>query len=190
MESRVHNKNGLTDTEQIFADHYVLYRNATKAYQAAYPNAAYQTCHSAGHGYYRQEHIYDYVQTRFKEAQERLSVTHERVINELAAMAFFNPADLFNVDGSLIPFHLLPAELSTSIASFECDVYQDETGKIAQGNVKYKFTDKLKALITLARYLNLFEQENENKVSSLAQVLEAVAKQEQKQEQKQLPMQC
>jgi phage terminase small subunit len=59
-----------------------------------------------------------------EERQQRLDISVDRVLQELARIAFFDPRKLFNHDGSLKDITELDADTAAAIASVEIDMGQ------------------------------------------------------------------
>jgi len=120
------------------------------------------------------------------------NVTLERVISELARLAFADPRDLFTPEGRLKPIHELDEMSAAGIAAFEVTTVasgaRSAAGKAARALTeaggelvietrKVKSWDKLKALELLGRYLGLFKDKVELGVSAdLASAIEAARK--------------
>jgi hypothetical protein len=51
---------------------------------------------------------------------QRLDITADKVLQEIAKLAFFDIRNLFNPDGSIKPIHELDASTSAAIRGFEC----------------------------------------------------------------------
>lgn len=86
------NGNGLTDRQQAFADHYLAdaERNAARAYGATYPKTSAASAETAGPRLFRNVQVASYIEKALEKLHERYEVTHERVVQELAAVAFAN----------------------------------------------------------------------------------------------------
>lgn len=73
------------------------------------------------------------VQARLKqlmeERQQRLDLSADRVLQELAKIAFFDPRKLFNHDGSLKNIAELYADTAAAIAGFEIASCSKTAGK-------------------------------------------------------------
>jgi len=76
----------------------------------------------------------------------------EDVLLELRRIAFSDPRELFDEQGSLRPIGSWPADSAASVAAFETTDTQARSRR-----VKIKFWDKLGALNTLAKHFQLLE---------------------------------
>ena len=86
---------------------------------------------------------------------ERTGITAERVLSELARVAFLDPRKLFNPDGTMKPLHELDDDTAAAIAGIELSEIRDEDGRPIGVLKKIKIADKLVALDKLARNLGL-----------------------------------
>lgn len=130
-----------------------------------------------------------------KEAQLRSVVTIERIVAELAKIAFADPRDLFTADGRMKPIHEMDDASAASLAAWEVMVLAGTRSAAAKSGAakagelglpaetvgdlplelrKIKRWDKTKALELLGRYLGLFKDKVELSASSdLAAAIEA-----------------
>ncbi|MFR3483125.1 MAG: terminase small subunit [Clostridia bacterium] len=93
-------KNGkLTPKQKRFADEYLIDLNATRAYQAAYPSVKKEAAARAnGSKLLAKANVAEYVAERMLKRQQRTEVTQDRVIQELAAIAFARATDYIEID--------------------------------------------------------------------------------------------
>ncbi len=83
---------------------------------------------------------------------ERTRVDADRVVLELARLAYMDPRDLFDETGKPKPLHALSAGQAAAVAQIDFD---------SEGNVKrYKLTDKARCLELLGRHTGIFEIDN------------------------------
>jgi phage terminase small subunit len=88
----------LTDKQKRFVDEYLIDLNATRAYKAAYPSVKKdEVAASAAVRLLRNVKVQAYMKERQKKIQERTEVTQDRVILELARIAFSNGSDFAKV---------------------------------------------------------------------------------------------
>lgn len=79
----------MTKKQKIFADEYLIDLNATRAYRKAYPSVKRdETAAQAGSRMLRNVKVAEYIQERMQERQKRTEITQDRVLKELAAIAF------------------------------------------------------------------------------------------------------
>lgn len=94
----------MTKKQKIFADEYLIDLNATRAYKVAYPSVKKdETAAQAGSRMLRNVKVADYIQKRMQDRQKRTEITQDRVLEELAAIAFARATDFAEVkDGFVI----------------------------------------------------------------------------------------
>ena len=149
----------LTANQKIFADEYLIDRNATRAYKMAYPKVkSDDVAAAAAARLLRNVKLEVYIQERLEEAQERTEVTLDRVIKEYARIAFFDPRKMFDEDGRPVETINLDDDTAAAIAGLE--VYEEYEGRgedreFVGYTKKYKLANKLEALKALGEHLGL-----------------------------------
>lgn len=88
----------------------------------------------------------------------------ERWAREMACIGHFDPAELYDAAGNLIPIHALPEHVRRAIASVE-PMGGDE------GGVKVKLWDKPAALASIGKHLGTFERDNHQRAEGGIKVL-------------------
>jgi phage terminase small subunit len=97
-------------------------------------------------------------------ALAKREITAERVLDEIAKLAFLDPRKLFASDGSLVPIHELDDDTAASVAGLEVNELFEGDGeqKHAYGLLKkIKIADKGQNLERLGRYFKLFTDKSE-----------------------------
>ena len=96
---------------------------------------------------------------------QRLDISADAVMQDLATIADSNAQDLYDEHGKLLPVHKLPRRVASCIKEVEERETIDRDGVVTV-NRKYKLYDRLTALDKLARALSLFcdksDPENES----------------------------
>lgn len=137
----------LTAKQQRFIDEYLVDLNATQAaIRAGYSEKAARVTAAK---MLTNANIQTAIQKRQNELQNKLEVTQEKVIQELASIAFANGADFAKIKyGAVIavPTDELPREKLPAIAGI----------KETQNGIEIKLHDKVKALELLGKYLGVF----------------------------------
>ena len=144
--------NKLTPKQRRFIDEYLIDLNATQAaIRAGYSE---KTAYSIGLQNLKKLEIQAEIQKRRNRLQNKLEITQERVLQELAAIAFANGSDYAKVVNSgllptveMIPTEELPPEKLPAIAGIKANQY----------GVEVKLHDKVKALELLGKYLGTFD---------------------------------
>lgn len=145
----------MTEKQKIFADEYLIDLNATRAYRVAYPSVKKEEAAAVnGSKLLRNTKVAAYIQERMKERQKRTEITQDRVLEELAAIAFAKATDYAKVkEGQVIIKDTanLDEQQARAIAGIE-------EGKFG---IKVKLNDKEKALELLGRHLGMFKDKVE-----------------------------
>lgn len=99
----------------------------------------------------------------------KLELTADRVLEEISRLAFYDPVDFFESDGSLKQLHTLDQNTRRALAGIEVtelfegkDVEDGPQQKTVYGLLKkVRLADKLKALELAGRHLKLFADKTE-----------------------------
>lgn len=170
----------LTDKQKRFCDEYLIDINATQAaIRAGYSE---KTAYRTGADNLRKPQIEEYIAKRQKELSRSTEITQERVIKELALIAFSNNADYA---------HVVEKKMKAEVGGALVDVL-DEDGKpvmyrtvepvlteelteeqkralavIKKGKegLEVKSCDKVKALELLGKHLGIFTDKIEANVN-------------------------
>lgn len=141
----------MTEKQKIFADEYLIDLNATRAYKAAYPSVKKEeTARANGSRLLTNANVSKYIAERMKERQKRTEITQDRVLEELAAIAFAMATDYAEVkDGKVILKNTenLTEQQIRAIAGIKDGKY----------GIEIKLNDKEKALELLGRHLGMFK---------------------------------
>ena len=86
----------LTEKERIFCREYVYDWNATKAYQAAYPNSSYDTAKVNGCKTLTKTNIQTEIERVQKDLEKTAGISRQRVLDEYMKLAFSSIAHLHN----------------------------------------------------------------------------------------------
>ena len=161
----------MTEKQKIFADEYLIDLNATRAYRKAYPSVKKdETAAAAAARMLRNVKVAEYIQERMQERQKRTEITQDRVLEELAAIAFGKATDYAAVkDGQVIVKNTeeLDEQQIRAIAGIK-------EGKFG---IEVKLNDKLKAIELIGRHLGMFKDKLEvagleDEKKKLADILE------------------
>ena len=145
----------LTPKQKIFADEYLIDLNATRAYKVAYPRVRNEeTAAAAGARLLRNVKVAAYISERMQERQKRTEVTQDRVIEELAAIAFAKATDFVQIShGNVI--------LTDTSKLSENQIKAIAGIKEGKNGIELKLNDKEKALELLGRHLGMFKDKLE-----------------------------
>ncbi len=155
----------MTDAQKRFCDEYLIDLNATRAYKVAYPNTKKEeTASSNGSRMLRNDKVQKYISEKIKEQEKRTKVTQDKVIQELAKIAFADIRSLYNDSGGLKNIKEIDNDIAGAIISLETleeyEGYGDNREKVGDTR-KVKLLDKTKALELLGKHLGMFRDKIE-----------------------------
>lgn len=172
----------LTVKQRAFVERYMLTFNATQAYRESHPGVAYCTALREGQRLLKHPTIAPEVKERIAEETKRYAPSAANVMKELAALAYFDPRELYDADGKMIPIHELPARVTRAIKkvkSKELIAKNIATGeeKVVGHLHEVETGDKLGALKLIGVQEGMFVEKHEVKVGmGFAEAMEAAAK--------------
>lgn len=169
---------GLTLKQQLFADQYLIDLNATRAYLRVNPGVKDTTASVEGSRILGMPKVQAYITEQRDRTSKRLEITRERILLEVARIAFFDPRRLYKADGSPVEFTTLDDDTVAAIAGLEVLEEFDGSGEDRHlvGHVKkYKIADKKGALDMLMKHKGLYEQDNDQKTRGFAEAVAAFA---------------
>ena len=156
----------LTEKQKRFCDEYLIDLNATRAYKSVYTTVKNDAVAATNGGrLLKQEDAAAYIALRQGELRKKTEITQERVLEEYAKLAFFDPRRLFDADGKPLPVTELDEATAAAVAGLEVSDLFEGTGanRKAVGTVKkYKLADKKGALNSLAKHLGMFTEKVEH----------------------------
>lgn len=139
----------LNERQKRFVQEYLVDLNATAAAKRA--GYSEKTAYSMGQRLLKKVEIQTAIQKRQEKLQGKLEITQERVLEELAAVAFANGTDFVTItkNGKV---QITPTE----------DVAEDKRKAVAsikegQKGVEIKLHDKVRALELLGKHLGVFD---------------------------------
>lgn len=152
----------LTPKQALFCKEYLIDLNATQAaIRAGYSK---KTAQRIGSENLSKPLIAAEIQRLMDVRSNRTLVTADRVINEIAKLAFINTQDILNEDGSLKSIN----EWSRDDAAAIQEITEDSIGKGDDALItrrKVKLSDKKSNLELLGRHLKLFTDKIEQDVT-------------------------
>ena len=182
-----------TAQEALFVQELLFHGDPTRAYAKAFKidkeesNAGWRaTCAINGGILSEKRHIAAYVRYVREKIRARMEVTPERVLHELACMAYANMADfqVIQEDGTAVTdLSGLTREQFASVQEMTVDVYMEGKGEGAKEvkSVKLKLAPKIAALELLGKHMKLFTEVIENNnVTDAETELSAARKRSQK----------
>jgi len=104
----------------------------------------------------------------------KFELTSEAVIAELSKIVHADPRRLFGDDNKMLPMQDWPDDMAAVVASVETDELFEGNGKDRKFigyTKKVRFWDKNSAIEKAMKHLGLYEKDNRQKASALAEVL-------------------
>lgn len=169
----------MTDKQKLFVDEYLIDLNATRAYKTVYKNVrsedAARACSSK---LLTKANIKEYVDKRMKDREKRTEITQDKVLAELAQIAFANGTDFAKVvkkqvikeDGSVMldPVTGEPIYYKTVDLELTENLSKDKKKAIAsikmgKHGIEVGTCDKVRALELLGRHLGMWNDKMEIK---------------------------
>jgi|HubBroStandDraft_6_1064221.scaffolds.fasta_scaffold130617_2 phage terminase small subunit len=150
-------KHGFHQRRTRFIKEFIKDQNATRAARAA--GYSEKTAKSQGQRLLTHVYIREAIEKENAKINAKLDITVERVKEELARLAFYDPGAYWNPDGSAKPFSELDENSRRAIAGFEmAELFE---GKGDERNLagyikKFKLADKGANLERLGRHLQMF----------------------------------
>ena len=170
----------MTDKQIIFANEYLIDLNGTRAYKEAYPHVKNDnTAAAAATRLMNNPEVKDYIDKRIKDRLERIEVTQDDVIQELAAIAFANGSDYAKVVTKPVMIQTSAGDYVPALDSEGNQMYYqaveiEETEELTKRQIKaisgikqgkngIELTtyDKVKALELLGKHLGIFKDKVE-----------------------------
>jgi len=139
-------------------------RNAKRAYLQLHPKATERTAEVEGSKLLRKPEIVAIIAERTKALQEKLEITTERVLQEVARVGYFDVRKLYKEDGSLKKPHELDDHTAAAISGIDVEDLFEGRGEDREhiGYLrKYRTSRKTEALRDLMKHLGLFEADRE-----------------------------
>jgi len=145
-------KNGLTEKQRIFVEEYLIDLNATRAAKSA--GYSEHTAKEIGAENLTKPAIQKIITKAQLKRQKRTEITQDRVLEELARIAFLDIKDAYGEDGQLLPVNDMPEDVRRAIGGLE---YLQIGGSESTGiTSKVKLIDKKSALELLGKHMVMF----------------------------------
>ncbi|MGD2065871.1 MAG: terminase small subunit [Candidatus Bathyarchaeota archaeon] len=151
----------LTAKQKKFCEEYLIDLNATQAaIRAGYSK---NTAEVIGHENLRKPNIDKYINECKEERSKRTEITADKVLREIALVAFQNPQLLFE-GSSIKEISELDEDVARTVAEVTVRIErtEDRSANVVE-TVKLKQYDKLKALDMLSKHVGIYEKDNNQK---------------------------
>lgn len=140
---------------------------AGESASAAYVTAGYAANEGNAGRLNRNEQVQARVSELLNKAAEKVGITQERVLNELAKIGFSDIRKVFNEDGSaILPMSEWDDETAGAVASIKV-VAKPTGGKDDEGRAiiehvhEFKTWDKRAALVDIGKHLGMFKDDKD-----------------------------
>lgn len=160
----------MTDKQRVFCEEYLLDLNATQAaIRAGYsPKSANQQAAEL----LAKPSLRAYVDKLMADRSRRTGVNSDRVVRELARIAFVDPTDIINMDEATVRDGASKDDRAV-IASVKCKtttISSDDFEKVTEER-EVKLQDKIKALDLLGKHLGMFADKGQQLPGGLGVVI-------------------
>lgn len=160
----------MTPAQKRFCDEYLIDLNATRAYKIAYPSCKKdETANANSSRLLRNDKVKEYIEIKQKELEEKSGVTQQRIIDELAKIAFADIRKAYDGNGNLKSIQDIDDETAGAIVgieSFEEYEGRGEDREYIGDTKKIKMADKIRAAELLGKHLGMFKEKIEISKSS------------------------
>lgn len=157
-KANIQDMSKLTPRRAEFVRQYIKSLNAAGAARAA--GYAPSSANTEGSRLLANADVQQAISEARAQLAEREQVTPERIVSELASIAFSDLGDYFRLDGknASIDFSNLPIGATKALESITVDEYVEGRGDNAQNvrRIRVRLHDKRAALVDLAKTLGMF----------------------------------
>jgi len=152
--------------QKMFVQEYLIDLNATQAaIRAGYSK---RTAKVMGYENLTKPYIQTEIKKEIDARSNRTHITQDMVLKEYAKLAFFDPRDFFDKDDNLKRIVDLDDDSAAALAGMDIQVRftKNKDGELVKDMVKkIKLIDKRGALDSVAKHLNMFDKDNNRKVT-------------------------
>lgn len=149
----------LTPKQQEFVRQYLVDLNATQAAIRAGYSA--RTAEWIGPQLLGKTHVAKAIQTAIEQRSTKTEITAERVLRELASIAFLDPADLLEDDGSVKLINNMPEAARRALAGLDVnEIFDGAQGDQKQAiglAKKVRLVDKIGAIGLIMKHLGMLQ---------------------------------
>lgn len=152
----------LTPLQEQFCREYLIDLNASKAAERA---GYTQKSSQAGYETLKRRNVQKRIQELMDERSKRTEITADRVLCELARVAFLDLSEAYDDNGNLLNIKAMPEDVRRAISGIKVFDEFDGTGneRFKIGEVReVKTNDKIKALQAIGQHLKMFTQKHEH----------------------------
>lgn len=165
------------DLQERFVSEYMIDKNARNAAIRAGFSAA--SAHVTAHRLLKKANVASEIARREAEIAQKCDVSVEKIMREYARIAFFDPGDFFNDDGTLRPISEIPEDARRAISSLDINKLRSVQGddvRIEEIVRKIRTSSKVGCLDSLARIMGLMKDQVEATMPDLVSALDKARK--------------
>ena len=150
----------LTEKQKRFCNEYIIDFNATQAaIRAGYSK---KTAYSIGQKLLKKVEIQEKLSKLMADRSKRTEITQDRVLLEIARLAFNDARKAFDDNGNLLPIQEWPDDVAAAISSIKVteiiDKNKNDEDEIETYLKEIKFWDKGKQIELAAKHLNMLKE--------------------------------
>lgn len=154
---------GLSKEHERFVDEYLIDLNATRAYADVYPESSYESARRLGSLLLTNVDVQAAIAEAKQVRSERTHITQDRVLLEIARLAFNDPRRAFDASGNLLPVQQWPDEVAAAVSSIKVKRVMEGENQVEVSEIK--FWDKGKQIEIAGKHLGIFEKDNKQKAA-------------------------
>jgi len=155
---------GLTEKQERFCLEYMATGNATESYRRVYNTKKMKPETISRNAKFLIDD--NRIATRMEELRapllEKAMITEERVLREIARIAFFDIRNIFDSRGKLLPIHSWSDDVAAAVSGIEVVVHGGSDDEEPNRLHKIKLCSKDKQLELAGKYLKLFTDKMEH----------------------------
>lgn len=149
----------LTEKQKLFVQEYLIDLNATQAaIRAGYKATKKNTFEVIGYQLLQKTSVSEQIQLAMAERSRRTGINQDRVIQELARIAFVNPQNVINSEDASVRADASEDDLAC-IQSVKVKTMDGDKGSSVEREVR--LADKMRALELLGKHLGMFKDKIE-----------------------------
>jgi len=165
----------MTRNMKLFADRWLVDRNATKAYKIAFPNTKNdQSAGAQGCVMLKDPRVQKHIKEKMANIAKKIDIDIEWVLRRFKLLVDYNVDDFFDEDGNVRPLEQISPDKLYAVCGLKSvtTITNKKKKQIKRTIIKdLKFPDKKGVLDSLAKYLGMFAEDNKQKVATVPEVL-------------------
>ncbi|WP_028988042.1 terminase small subunit [Thermicanus aegyptius] len=159
----------LTEKQKRFVEEYLIDLNATQA--AIRAGYSPKTANEQGARLLAKVSVRAYIDARMAKLSKRTGVTQERIIRELARIAFLNPTDVVDLDSATLKPNSTEDD-TAAIAAVKVKTIPTQDGVGVEREIR--FADKIRALELLGKRFGMWIDKQQIDVQGAVQIVDDV----------------